>query len=214
MTALLLRAASTRRCAAVVGLCLGLTLASGSWAPSEAQQRPAQVPATPFPTEARGTPPPLPISPGSAFWRALLVPGWGHAAIGSYVRGGVYFTAQSATLYAWGRTRGRLNEARKSLRFRETVLRREIDKQGITDPDEIQGRLEEDAGYSNLTLLVDSREEQQEDLIAFSLFLMLISSADAYVAAHLARFPDPLDIDATPSASGGIDLSLRVTIPN
>ncbi len=214
MTAVRLRTACAGRWAAVAGLSLGLSLVSGSVAPSEAQQRPTQPPATPFPTEAQATPPPLPISPGSAFWRALLVPGWGHAAIGSYVRGGVYFTAQSATLYAWGRTRGRLNEARKSLRFRETVLRREIDKQGITDPDEIQGRLEEDVGYSNLTLLVDSREEQQEDLIAFSIFLMLISSADAYVAAHLARFPDPLDIGAAPSASGGIDLSLRVTIPN
>ena len=112
------------------------------------------------------------------------------------------------------RTRGRLNEARKSLRFRETVLRREIDKQGITDPEEIQTLLEGDSGFSGLTLLVEGREAQQEELLAFSLFLILLSSADAYVSAHLARFPEPLDLEATPSPSGGIDLSLRVAIPH
>jgi len=194
-------------------LAVGILVALIAVTPTAAQQLPTQQP-TPSPNGTPGIAPPLPISPGGAFWRALLVPGWGHAAIGSYVRGGVYFSAQSATLYTWARTRGRLNEARKSLRFRETVLRRELGKEGITDPDDVQARLEDDAGFSELTLLVDSREEQQEDLLAFSIFLILLSSADAYVSAHLARFPDPLDIDATPSPSGGIDLSLRVSIPN
>jgi hypothetical protein len=161
-----------------------------------------------------GIPPPLPVSPGGAFARALLLPGWGHAAIGSYVRGGVYFAAQGTTLYTYARTRGRLNETRKSVRFRETVLIRELAKEGVTDPDEIDARLAEDPLLSELNVLLDSRESQQEDLIAFSLFLVLISSADAYVTAHLSRFPDPLEVDAAPSPTGGIDLAVKVALPN
>jgi hypothetical protein len=157
--------------------------------------------------------PVLPISPGGAFWRALVLPGWGHAAIGSYTRGGVYFGAQAATLYAFASTRARLTEANRSLSFREDVLRRELTKEGVTDPDEIESRLEGDGVYSELQLLVESREAQQEDLVAFSIFLVLLSSADAYVSAHLARFPDPLDVEAALSPSGGIDVGLRLTLP-
>jgi hypothetical protein len=158
--------------------------------------------------------PVLPISPGGAFWRALLLPGWGHAAIGSYTRGGVYFGAQAATLYAFASTRARLTEANRSLAFREDMLRRELTKEGVTDPDEIESRLEGDGVYSELQLLVESREAQQEDLLAFSIFLVLLSSADAYVSAHLARFPDPLDVEAALSPSGGIDVGLRLTLPH
>lgn len=179
-------------------------------APGRAQERPAVPPTQ---QEIPGLPPPLPISPGGAFARALVVPGWGHAAIGSYVRGGVYLAAQTATLYTFGRTRGRLNESRKSVRFRETALRRELAEAGVTDPEEIDARLDEDAVLSELRVLLDARESQQEDLLAFSIFLVLISSADAYVTAHLARFPEPLDVEAQPSPGGGIDLALKVTLP-
>jgi hypothetical protein len=189
-------------------LVLLASLATGGTSAVAAQERPAAAEDIP------GLPPPLPISPGGAFGRALAFPGWGHAAIGSYVRGGVYFSAQTATLYTYGRTRGRLNEARKSLRFRETVLLRELDREGVTDPEDIEQRLDADATLTELELLVESRESQQEDLIAFSLFLVLISAADAYVTAHLARFPEPLDVGAAPSPNGGIDVAVRVPLPN
>ncbi|KPJ75444.1 MAG: hypothetical protein AMS19_13940, partial [Gemmatimonas sp. SG8_23] len=173
---------------------LVVTQLAGFGAPAAAQQRPGSEPMT-----RPEIPPALPISPGGAFWRALLVPGWGHAAIGSYVRGGVYVAAQAATLYSFASTRLRLNDANRSLAFREEMLRRE---------------LEGDPVYSDLQLLVESREAQQEDLLAFSIFLVLLSSADAYVSAHLARFPEPLDVEARPSPSGGLDLGLKVALPN
>ena len=178
-------------------------------APAAAQQRPVSEP-----MRRPEIPPALPISPGGAFWRALLVPGWGHAAIGSYVRGGVYVAAQTATLYSFASTRLRLNDANRSLAFREEMLRRELEREGVTDPTEIEARLEGDPVYSDLQLLVESREAQQEDLLAFSIFLVLLSSADAYVSAHLARFPEPLDVEARPSPSGGLDLGLKVALPN
>jgi len=188
---------------------LVVTQLAGFGAPAAAQQRPVSEPMT-----RPEIPPALPISPGGAFWRALLVPGWGHAAIGSYVRGGVYVAAQAATLYSFASTRLRLNDANRSLAFREEMLRRELEREGVTDPTEIEARLEGDPVYSDLQLLVESREAQQEDLLAFSIFLVLLSSADAYVSAHLARFPEPLDVEARPSPSGGLDLGLKVALPN
>jgi len=174
-----------------------------------AQERPVIISAT-----QPDLPPPLTISPGGAFWRALALPGWGHAAIGSYSRGAFYFGAQSATVYTLLRVRVRIGEAQDRVRFRERVLQSQYAAEGITDPDEIQQLLDGDEGLSELSGLLDSRKDQQEDMIAFGLFLLLISSADAYVSAHLARFPDPLDLEATPSAAGGVDLSLRISIPN
>jgi uncharacterized protein DUF5683 len=174
----------------------------------QAQERPVVVSAT-----QPDLLPPLSVSPGGAFWRALVLPGWGHAAIGSYTRGAFYFGAQSATVYTLLRVRVRIGEAQDRVRFRENVLLAQLASEGITDPDLIQERLDGDEGLSGLNALLDTRKGQQEDMIAFGLFLLLISSADAYVSAHLARFPDPLDVEVAPSAAGGVDLSLRVSLP-
>ena len=37
------------------------------------------------------------ISPRSAFIRSALVPGWGHAGVGAFVRGAFYFSAEAAS---------------------------------------------------------------------------------------------------------------------
>ncbi|MDH3270383.1 MAG: DUF5683 domain-containing protein [Gemmatimonadota bacterium] len=174
----------------------------------DAQERP--VPNAPTTSAAL---PPLEISPGAAFRRALVFPGWGHAAIGSYTRGGFYFTAQGAILYTALRTRVRVGESQDRVRFREGVLLDRLAKEGVTDPEEIQQRLDDDRDLSELRGLLDSRKEQQEDMVALGLFFFLISGVDAYVSAHLARFPDPLELDARPGPGGTVDLALRVPLP-
>lgn len=172
------------------------------------QQRPVEA-ATPATSPA----PPLSISPGGAFLRALAVPGWGHAAIGSYTRGGVYFAAQSTTLYTLFRTRIRVGESQDRVRLREGILRARLDAEGITDPEEVQARFDEDPALTELRGLLDSRKDQQEDLVALGIFLLFLSGADAYVSAHLARFPDPLEIEGAPVAGGGFELGLRMRSP-
>lgn len=176
--------------------------------PIAAQERPEVVSATPV-----DLPPPL-ISPGGAFRRTLILPGWGHAAIGSYTRGGFYFGMQTATVFTLLRTRVRIGESQDRVRFRETVLRAQYASEGVTNTEEVQGLLDADEGLSELLQLLDSRKGQQEDLIAFGLFMLLISGADAYVSAHLARFPEPLDLGIKPSPLGGVDLRLKISIPN
>lgn len=188
---------------------LSLTVYGPVVTPIAAQERPVVVSAAQV-----DLPPPLSISPGGAFRRTLILPGWGHAAIGSYTRGGFYFGIQTATVFTLLRTRVRIGESQDRVGFRETVLRAQYTSQGVTNPEEVQGRLDADEGLSALVRLLDSRKGQQEDLIAFGLFMLLISGADAYVSAHLARFPEPLDLGIEPSPLGGVDLGLKISTPN
>lgn len=158
-------------------------------------------------------PQPLGVSPRGAFVRALLIPGWGHAAIGSYTRGGFYFALETATAYTFVRTRARLSEARERAAFRESVVRARLAEEGITDLAVIDTRLEEDALLQGLEDLVASREGQQEDLVAWGIFLLFLTGADAYVSAHLARFPAPIELETSASPDGGAEIGLRISLP-
>ena len=157
---------------------------------------------------------PINISPGGAFLRAVIVPGWGHASIGSHTRGGFYFAAQAATVYTLLRTRVRIGTAQDRVQLTEGALINELASLGVTDPDEIQEALNSDGRLRDVRGLLDSRKEQHEDLAAFSIFLVLLSAADAYVSAHLARFPAPLDIETQLSTDGAVDIGVRIQLPN
>lgn len=200
------RAVAKPRASTVVGLAIVVSLAGVSTANAQVASPAPTLPGPPA-LEA-----PLGISPGGAFLRALLIPGWGHAAIGSYGRGGFYFTAQAATVYTALRARRRIGEAQDRVRFQERNLRAQLASEGVTDPAEVQTRLDGDDTLGDLNNLLDSRQEQQEDLVALSLFLILISGVDAYVSAHLAGFPEPLDMGITPTAEGGVEVGLSLTI--
>lgn len=195
-----------------VALLCGAMTCGRSIAPSHAA---AQVvpDAVPTPTATPALPPPIDISPGGAFLRAVLVPGWGHAAIGSYSRGGFYFAAQSATVYTLLRARTRIGTAQDRVRLAEQVVRAELAAGGVTDPEAIAEALDSDARVSGVRRLLDSRKEQQEDLVALGIFLVLLSAADAYVSAHLARFPEPLELDTDVAPDGSVNVGFRLALP-
>jgi len=154
------------------------------------------------------------VSPRGAFLRALALPGWGHAAIGSYNRGAFYFVMESATAWQLIRTRERLMDARRRHAFREMVLRQDLAAEGITDPSEIQTRLNADEKLTDLDALATARKSQQEDWIALGVFVVFLSGADAYVSAHLSHFPAPLSLRAAPSGMPGrMDLGFGVRLP-
>ena len=46
------------------------------------------------------------VTPGGAFLRAVLIPGWGHVSIGANARAGVYFAIESAVAYGINGRRG------------------------------------------------------------------------------------------------------------
>ena len=157
--------------------------------------------------------PPISISPTGAMLRSILVPGWGHAAIGSHTRGGFYFGFQAATTYTFLRTRARLSEVRARVAHQEILIRADLAHEGITNPVEVARRLEEDEVLQSFEPLVESREGQQEDLIAFGIFLMLLAGADAYVSTHLSRFPAPIEVQTGYSPDGRAEVALRWKLP-
>jgi hypothetical protein len=154
------------------------------------------------------------VSPTTAFARAVLLPGWGHASIGSYSRGAFYFAAEISTGFGLLRTNRRLVETRDRIAFREATIRAEQAAQGVTDPEEIAAALEADAVLEDMDELLVSREDQQEDWAALGIFLLLLAGADAFVSAHLADFPAPITLDAAPLPGGRVEFAVSVKLPN
>ena len=130
------------------------------------------------------------------------------------IRDRAYFAIESAVAYGIIRTRRRISEAASRANFRELLLREDLTTKGITDPNQIENALESDATLADLKSLGESRSDQQEDLVAFGLFLLFLSGADAFVSAHLKDFPDPIAIEGGPTNDGRLEIGLKLRLPN
>lgn len=155
-------------------------------------------------------------SPGGAFARSLIVPGWGQAAFGSYLRGGVYFAAHTGSSFMLFKTIAKLGEAKEMRSRRAGSVRDSLFARAATDsalaatledPAALEDMVEADTLYTNLGKLVEARKEQREDWIAWVVFWTLIGGVDAYVTAHLADFP--VDVVAEPRAGGGARIGVQ-----
>jgi len=54
-----------------------------------------------------------PVSPMGAFFRSLVLPGWGQASVGRPVRGAFYFTMEAGSLWMLFKTQSKLNAAER-----------------------------------------------------------------------------------------------------
>jgi hypothetical protein len=159
------------------------------------------------------------ISPGKAFYRSLLIPGWGQASVGAYVRGGTFFALQSASAFMLVRTLSRLHDA-QDMETRRVALAADsllelsrqtpADSIRLSDPARFQAALDSAPGVRQIRNLIESRKEQRQDWITYMLVFTLASGVDAFVAAHLANFPG--SIDATPRVGGGANLEVRLPL--
>ena len=151
-----------------------------------------------------------PVSPGGAFARSLVFPGWGHFASDSPTRGSFYVTAQSATLWMVFKS---VMKRRSAERFREAeraAVQSELRLQGVQNPDSLRFLSDNDARVQSWDDLRETRSQQVEDWVSLGVFLTLLGAADAFVAAHLADFPEPLSIEVLPgSAPRGVEFRLR-----
>jgi hypothetical protein len=43
--------------------------------------------------------------------------------------------------------------------------------------------------------------------------VLFLTGADAFVSAHLARFPTPIEVDVAGAPGAGMELSVRVPLP-
>lgn len=158
------------------------------------------------------------VSPGGAFLRSLLIPGWGQYSVGAKKRAGVFFALQSASYYMLVKTLNKLGDAQDyeetrigevedSLRAQmaaDTAFNRKLSVDSV-----FQEQLNADSALVDVRRLIDSRKEQRQDWIAYTLFTTLASGLDAYIAAHLADFPAAISARPRPDGS----TQLRVTVP-
>jgi hypothetical protein len=158
------------------------------------------------------------VSPGSAFFRSLLIPGWGQVSAGAYLRGGTFVALQGASAFMLVKTLKRLSEARKMEPIRIANAQDSIRAAAVTpedsirvnDPVRLQAAVDSVPGVRRIRGLIDSRKDQREDWITYTIALTLASGIDAFVAAHLSRFPG--SIEASPRLGGGANLEVRLPI--
>ncbi len=164
----------------------------------------------------------LPVSPGGAMIRSMILPGWGQAPFDAYFRGGVYFAGWAGNWFMLFRNSYRLENART----RFDIRAEQIEEGLITaapNPDSMRAQIDsfptilidairEDSLGNDLRKLVRAREQQREDWIAWSLFWLLASGIDAFVTAHLHEFP--ADVELRPAAAaGGRAISVSISVP-
>ena len=149
-------------------------------------------------------------SPRGAFLRGAIIPGWGHAASGSLTRGAFYFGFEAAAGWMMFKTTRRLRVAREQVAVWEERVTAQLERQGITEQEEIDAELERHEEVARLRGLADSRREQREDWMAVAIFALLMSGVDAFVSAHLQDFPDPLTVEGDPG--GTIEVAIRVPV--
>lgn len=131
------------------------------------------------------------ISPGQAFLRSLVLPGWGQSSIGAPGRGAVYFALEAGSLWMVYTSDRKLQEAYE----RDRAMR----DQGLLAPDAVSG-------------LTRDRRAQREDWITMSIFLLFFSGADAFVAAHLRDFDEHVGVQ--PAPAGAVQLQGNIPVGN
>lgn len=153
------------------------------------------------------------VSPGGAFLRSIVVPGWGHAAVGSYTRGGFYFLTSGGTVWMIFKTSRFLGAARDRLDAVEGLVEAGLAARGVTDPDSVTAALDSDVRVAAARDLEEVRSQQMEDWIAFGVFWLLLNGADAFVSAHLANFPEPIDVQTSGTPGLGGRMEVKVSVP-
>jgi len=153
-----------------------------------------------------------PVSPAGAFLRSALIPGWGHAKVGVYGRGAFYFAAEAGSAFMLLKSHSRLNLARDRRALWESVMTARLQAEGIEDPVELEEALAADERVEDLRGLEEARLDQREDWIALGIFFLLLGGADAFVSAHLADFPSPVEVNVSGAPEGRVEVGVSVPL--
>jgi hypothetical protein len=140
-------------------------------------------------------------SPGGAFLRSILVPGWGQASSGSYGRAAFYFLAQAGNVWMTYKTQSLRDTARRRQQMLEAAKTAGLLRAGV-ESEAIEAELAADERIEDIRLLATARDEQMEDWVALLVFFTFFGGADAFVSAHLADFPVPLTVEPVAGPSG------------
>ncbi len=150
-------------------------------------------------------------SAGGAFLRSMAVPGWGQVAVGSPNRGGFYLVVESLSAWMILKTSKTLGSARDIVALREAEAEARFMAQGTVDLLELQALIDEDEAVLDARELEEIRGQQKQDWVAFGVFFLFLGGADAFVAAHLADFPEPLEAKIRPRPGMGVELAFSLS---
>ena len=142
--------------------------------------------------------------------RSVVVPGWGQMAAGSPERGTFYFTIESLGLWMILKTSKTLGSARDILAMRRLEAEERLIAEGLVDPGDLLAAIDADPEVASAFDLEQLRAQQREDWVAFGVFFLLLGGADAFVAAHLADFPEPLEVAIRPLPNMGVEFGFRL----
>jgi hypothetical protein len=155
------------------------------------------------------------ITPGRAFVRSMLIPGWGQFSTGATARGAVYATLQGASAIMLGKTMFKLSDARNEVNARRQTASDSLVAFAATlkdtalirrysNKDSLNVDVEKQFGVIDKESLVKARTSQRQDWITYLLFFTFASGVDAFVGAHLADFPGSVTVE--PAQAGGTQL--------
>lgn len=182
----------------------GSDMALGRMAPSDTVQPPLRD----EPRPGLGEQPE--ITPGGAFVRSLILPGWGHASTGAHFRGAFYVAAQSGAVWMLSKSLASHREARRMRDQEILAVRGRLRASGVVQADSLRVLTNQDARVQEWEDMVDRRSEEVEDWVAAALVILLIQAADAFVAGHLMDHPEPLSMDISPGPAGGWEVGVRI----
>jgi hypothetical protein len=144
--------------------------------------------------------------------RSMVIPGWGQAVAGAPTRGAFYFTVQSLSVWMILKTSKTVASAGDIHRMRRRDARERLSADPMVDPADLPAAIDADPGVVSALELKQIRRQQREDWVTFGVFFLLLGGADAFVAAHLADFPDPLEVGIRPLPDMGVELAFSVAL--
>jgi hypothetical protein len=140
----------------------------------------------------------------------MVIPGWGQAVAGSPGRGAFYFVVESFAVWMILKSNQLLGSASDILDMRRLDASERLMADPMIDPLDLPTLLEVDLGVVSALQLEEIRRQQREDWIAFAVFFLLLGGADAFVATHLADFPEPLETVIRPLPEIGVEFGFRL----
>jgi len=162
--------------------------------------------------------PRLRVSPGTAFYRSLIIPGWGQASAGAYKRAAVWVVLQGTSDAMLAVTLHRLSLAtsawNRNVADTVALLLQHPDSLRGQDSLLITNRPLWHAQHDTLVSgwsLVRSRRKQREDRIFQAVFFTLVGGLDAFINAQLSDFPAGVGVE--PKGEGRYQLTVSVPWP-
>ena len=158
------------------------------------------------------------VGAGTAFYRSLLIPGWGQISGHAYTRAGVFITLQGASWFMLVKTLNKLKKSQEEVDSQSPRLQKSIidSLTAIKDTSQVRFYQQNPAAlkvlgdsFSPGHNLLKSRKKQREDWITLTAFWTLVSGVDAFINAQLQDFPAGVNVE--PRNGGGTQIS--VTVP-